>query len=121
MLITVGLLIFSFLSKWLIKIWLGVEFYNSIEICTLLLLSLTIITRIYFTFYANFFNGINKLKSQLYLMGITSIIKIPITIYILKNGWGINGLFLQLTIFMLLWSLILKLEAKTIINNLSNE
>lgn len=112
------LICFGIISKWIIKIWVGDYYFNSISYLTLILMSIGVLGRIYFTFYANFFNGIHQLKSQIYILGITALIKIPISIVLLKNGGGITGLFFLLAFFMLIWGMILRFESKKIIKTI---
>lgn len=114
------ILLFCLISKWIIKFWVGDYYFESISYFTLLLVALGIIGRIYYTFYANFFNGINKLKSQIFLLGIVALLKIPLTILLLKNGGGINSLFFLLAFFMFLFGIILKYESKKIIQLLND-
>lgn len=119
--IFIGLVIFTVLSNYILHYWIGDDLNTSIDRTLLILMLFIVLFRIYFTFYANFFNGINNLKSQMLIMGITALIKFPLTIFILKNGYGLIGIFLQLLFFMLLWAIYFKVEATTVIKNLINE
>jgi len=116
-----GLILFTLLSSYLIHFWVGNEMNSSISRNYLILMMFIVMFRIYFTFYANFFNGINRLKSQIVVMGLTAFIKIPLTIFLLKNGYGLNGIFLQLLFFMLLWAIYFKIESSIVINKMINE
>ncbi|WP_035676747.1 lipopolysaccharide biosynthesis protein [Flavobacterium limnosediminis] len=116
LLITIALLFFTVIAKYILQFWIGKGISDSIGMSVLFLMTLAILSRVYFTFYANFFNGINKLKSQIIVMGVTALIKIPLTVYLLKNGYGLNGIFLQLFIFMLLWALFFRVESSIVLN-----
>ncbi len=119
--IFIGLIIFTILSNYLIRFWIGDEMNASVDRNYLILMMFIVLFRIYFTFYANFFNGINRLKSQIIVMGLTALIKIPLTLFLLKNGFGLNGIFLQLLFFMLLWAIYFKIESTIVINKMINE
>jgi O-antigen/teichoic acid export membrane protein len=121
LLIFIGLIVFTLLSNYLIPYWIGKEINSSINRSLIILMMFIVLFRIYFTFYANFFNGINRLKSQIIVMGLTALIKIPLTIFLLKNGFGLNGIFLQLLFFMLLWAIYFKIESSIVINKMINE
>ena len=54
-------------------------------------------------------------------MGFTAFIKIPLTIFLLKNGYGLNGILFQLLFFMLFWAIYFKIESSTVINKMINE
>lgn len=115
-LIAVALLLFAFIAPYILEYWIGKELSNSIGLLSLILMTMAVLFRVYFTFYANFFNGINKLNSQMIVMGVTALIKIPLTVFLLKKGYGINGIFLQLFIFMLLWAIYFRVESSIVIN-----
>jgi len=116
LLITIAMLFFTVIAKYVLQFWIGKGISDSIGMTILFLMTLAVLSRVYFTFYANFFNGINKLKSQMIVMGVTALIKIPLTVYLLKNGYGLNGIFLQLFIFMLLWALFFRVESSIVLN-----
>lgn len=121
LIISLIVFLFAFLSPYIINFWIGDKYGESIQITLLILMAFIIMFRVYFTFYLNFLNGINRLNSQIIVMGFTAIIKIPLTIYILKNGFGLNGLFFQLLLFMLSWSIIFKIESLLLIRKMKNE
>lgn len=119
--IFISLIIFTFISNYLVQFWVGNEMSSFIDKNYLILMMFIVLFRIYFTFYANFFNGINRLKSQIVVMGLTALVKIPLTMFLLKNGFGLNGIFLQLLFFMLLWAIYFKIESSIVINKMINE
>ncbi|HLO74379.1 MAG TPA: MATE family efflux transporter [Flavobacterium sp.] len=119
--IFICLIFFTILSNYLVQFWVGNEISSYIDINYLILMMFIVLFRIYFTFYANFFNGINRLKSQIVVMGLTAVIKIPLTMFLLKNGFGLYGIFLQLLFFMLLWAVYFKIESSIVINKMINE
>jgi O-antigen/teichoic acid export membrane protein len=120
-LIFIGLIIFTILSIYLLPFWIGREVNSFITHKHLIIMMFIVLFRIYFTFYANFFNGLNKLKSQIVVMGFTAFIKIPLTIFLLKNGYGLNGILFQLLFFMLFWAIYFKIESSIVINKMINE
>nr|WP_294934531.1 MATE family efflux transporter [uncultured Flavobacterium sp.] len=114
-LILIAIVILGLLSNTIISLWIGKENY----IANTIVYSIVMMTflRVFFTFYANFFNGIGKLKSQIYLMGGGALLKIPLTIYLLKNNFGIASVLLITSLFLLIWSIVLFLQTKSIIND----
>lgn len=121
MLIIIALFIFSIMAPFIIKLWVGNDLNNLIPFHFIVLMSFIVLARIYFTFYANFFNGINQLKGQIIVLGISAIFKIPLTIYVLKLGFGLTGILSILLFFMLIWALYFKLKSKQVINQLIHE
>lgn len=116
--ITFGVILFSFIIKLILNIWVGEEISDAVKNTFIVLMGLIILARIYINFYTNILNGVNELNSQIYIMGITAIIKIPITIYILKNNFGLDGIFVQLLIYLLIWSVLFKNQSISVIKNL---
>lgn len=114
-LIFAAILVLGLLSNTIIFLWIGKENY----ITTIVIYSIVIMTflRIFFTFYANFFNGIGRLKSQIYLMGGGAVLKIPLTVYLLKNNFGVASVLLTTSLFLFIWSIVLFLQTKSIIND----
>lgn len=121
LLLLLGLAAFTFASSYLLPFWIGAEASASIDIRFLIVMMFIVFFRIYFTFYANFFNAINRLRSQIIIMGITATLKVPITLFLLKNGFGLYGIFLQLLFFMLIWTLYFKIESSIVLNKMINE
>ena len=111
---------FSFIIKFILNIWVGKEISDAVKITFITTMSIIVLTRIFINFYTNILNGANRLNSQLYVMGCTALIKIPITIYILKNDFGLDGIFIQLLIYLLVWSMIFKNQSISIIKKLKN-
>lgn len=121
LLLLLCLVAFTFAVSYLIPFWIGTEASTSIDMAYLIIMMFIVLFRIYFTFYANFFNAINRLKSQIIIMGITATLKIPLTLFLLQNGFGLYGIFLQLLFFMLIWGLYFKIESSIVINKMINE
>jgi len=121
LLLLLGLIAYTFASCYIIPFWIGTKVGASIDAKLLIVMMFIVFFRVYFTFYANFFNAINRLKSQIVIMGITATIKIPFTLFILKNGFGLNGIFLQLLFFMLIWAVYFRIESSIVINKMINE
>ncbi|MDK2772672.1 MAG: oligosaccharide flippase family protein [Flavobacterium sp.] len=120
LIISLGILLFSFIIKCILNIWVGKEISDAVKITFITTMSIIVLTRIFINFYTNILNGANRLNSQLYVMGCTALIKIPITIYILKNDFGLDGIFIQLLIYLLVWSMIFKNQSISIIKKLKN-
>lgn len=114
-LIAMLILLLGLLSNTIIHFWIGKNNY----IANSVIFSIVLMTffRIFFSFYANFFNGIGRLKSQIYLMGGGAVLKIPLAIYLLKNGFGIASVLLTTSIFLFIWSIVLFLQTKSIIRD----
>lgn len=120
-LIIMAVLVFTLISPFIMNLWVGQELAVLVDFKLIILMSLIVLARIYFTFYANFFNGINQLKSQIIVIGVTAVLKLPVTIYALKQGYGLEGILVILLLFMLIWAVLFKLKSSKIINQLVNE
>lgn len=101
-------LTFSFKS--LLLFWLKTDY--DIEMTFVLWFSVLTILRIYFTFYAYFFNGIGSLKSQLFLMFIAAVFKIPFTVYLIKLNFGVSSVVITTAFFVLIWCVVLHFLAQ---------
>jgi Na+-driven multidrug efflux pump len=87
-------------------------------------LSLTFNFAIYFALtnfyapYTYFVNGIGKVKLQMYSILLTSIINIPLSVFLAKNiGLGVSGVIVATIICILPHAIICPIQFKKIINN----
>ncbi len=112
--IIISIVLLGLLSNHILFLWL--KKINYIEFSLLFFIVIATILRVLFTFYSNFFNGIGKLKSQIIIMGIAALIKIPISILLFKYNFGIISVLLSTCLFLLLGSLFLYLQSKKILN-----
>lgn len=113
-LILIGIIFLGFFSNIILFFWINKENYvNFLVIASVVFMT---IFRISFTFYANFFNGIGKLNSQIIMMGIAAIMKIPLSIFLFNRGFGIESVMITTCSFLLISSLLLFLQSKAIIN-----
>jgi len=109
--IAIILLIFS---PFLFKIWLG----NSVKVPFMLsaVMVVYIMGICWMTIHCFFVNGIGKIKLQLYLYIISTLINIPIAIFLGK--WlGIIGVTLSNILVLLMMGIVLYIQCKKILNN----
>ncbi len=118
LLLCLSIFVFSLFSPFIFKLWLSEDLSQLITYTFIILMTFIVLGRVYFTFFAVFLNGINQLKSQILVMGISAVIKIPLSILIFNLGYGINGILFLLLIFMLSWSIIFKFKSNQIIDKL---
>lgn len=109
-----GIVLLGFLSNSILFLWINKENYVSVLVVTSVVI-MTIL-RILFTFYANFFNGIGKLNSQIIMMGVAAVLKIPLTVFLFQKGCGLASVMISSCLFLLISSLLLFLQSKTILN-----
>lgn len=100
----------TLLFKPLLSFWLKTD--HKIEMQFILWFAVLTLLRIYFTYYAYFFNGIGSLKSQILLLAIAAIFKLPLTIYLIKLNFGVSSVLITTSIFVMIWCIILHLLAK---------
>lgn len=109
-------IILALLCNPVLSIWINKNFYASgfFIVCV----AIMVLLRVYFSFFSYFFNGIGKLKSQLYLMGFGALVKIPLTILLLKMDFGVSSVILSTNILMLFWSIFLTAESKLVLKEM---
>ncbi|MCA0430164.1 MAG: polysaccharide biosynthesis C-terminal domain-containing protein [Bacteroidetes bacterium] len=105
------LLIFS--DK-IFSLWIGdaVKVRKSLSI----IVAISVIFQMWQSIYINFLNGISKVKLQLILVIITSLLNIPLA-YILGKTIGLSGVILSTVILYLIIGIVVYIQTKKIINN----
>ena len=109
----------SFLIPYIIPIWINqtIHYPNYL----ILFLSITILLRIYVTFYAFFINGIGQLNFYLLLIIISVCIKLPLSYFFVRLGFDINSVVLSSLFIMLLWVIFIPYRCYRIVNNIDVE
>lgn len=113
-LLALGIIVLGLLSNTILFLWIRKMDY--VEVLVIASVVFMTVFRVLFTFYANFFNGLGKLNSQIILMGIAALIKIPLSVFLFKNNFGIASVLLSTCLFLLISSVFLFLQSKTILN-----
>lgn len=114
MLITLGIVVLGLLSNHILFLWIHkIDYVPVLVIASVVFMT---VFRVLFTFYANFFNGLGQLNSQIILMGIAALIKIPFSVFLFKNNFGIASVLISTCLFLLISSLFLFMQSKTILN-----
>lgn len=117
LLFTLGVLLVSFFFNYIVKLWLGKNFYvYSTEIIILFgsYCSLTAFSAI----YVNVVNGMGKIKLQLVLAIFEAIINIPLSIFLAKNcGMGIAGVKLATFFCAVISAIAMPIQVYSILNN----
>ena len=103
-----------FISPFFFKIWLGdkvqVPFSLSIAMSTY------VVSYIWMNIYTLLLNGVGKIRLQLYVSILSSIVYIPLVI-ILGKIWGLEGITYLSTAFFVLTGIICSLQIKKLLNN----
>lgn len=84
----------------------------------ILLTALFTLIRIYVMFYTFFLNGISELKQYIYILILSVILKIPLSLLFIKLGYGVNSIVISLIILMLIWSFFLPYKCYSIVNKI---
>ncbi len=116
--IWMGLIVFSvlllFASPIIFKLWLGdkvqVPFALSIAMASYVIVS------IWQTIHVYFLNGIGKVKLQLYLVIFSSLVNIPLAIFLGRN-FGLIGITITSTMLFTVMGIIFSIQTKKILNN----
>jgi O-antigen/teichoic acid export membrane protein len=109
--ITIVLLMFS---PMIFKLWLGTKV--QVPFALSVAMSSYIIVYIWQTFHVFFLNGIGKVKLQLYLVVFSSLINIPIAIFLGKK-FGLVGITITSTLLFAFMGIIFSIQAAKILNN----
>jgi O-antigen/teichoic acid export membrane protein len=100
-------------SPWIFKLWLGnkvtVPFSLSVAMASY------VIVYIWQTFHVFFLNGIGKIQLQLYLVIFSSLVNIPLAIF-LGRHFGLVGITLTSTMLFTFMGIIFSIQAAKIIN-----
>nr|WP_315184823.1 lipopolysaccharide biosynthesis protein [uncultured Flavobacterium sp.] len=106
-------------SPFVYKIWIGTNVIVS--------LSLTIYMAIYFALtifyspYTYFLNGVGKVKLQMYSIGLTAIINVPLCVFLSKNlGLGVSGVIIATILCLLPHAILCPIQYSKIINKKAN-
>ncbi|ESU24182.1 hypothetical protein FEDK69T_06190 [Flavobacterium enshiense DK69] len=115
-LILIGMIVCMLLAPYIFKIWISKDFV----VPQFLLIMVTIMTalRIFSSFYSYFFNGIGNLKSYLLLLSASVLLKVPLSYFLITEGFGISSVVMSSGIFLLFWSILQPIEAYNIVSDL---
>ena len=111
-----GIIILVFSSKLFYSFWIGdqVNIPYSLSVYMAIYSALTI----FYAPFTYFINGTGKVKLQMYSILITSIINIPLSIFLAKNmGFGVSGVILSTIICLIPHVLLCPIQYLKIINN----
>jgi O-antigen/teichoic acid export membrane protein len=116
-LVSMFLLIFMLLiSPEVYKIWIGdqVAIPYSLSIFTALYFAISI----FYNPFTALINGTGKILLQLYSLAITSIINIPLSVFLAKNlNFGVSGVILSTVICLIPYAVLAPIQSYKIINN----
>lgn len=96
------------------KFWVGSEIFITLSL-TMSMASYVVIN-LWNSIYSQFLNGVGKLKLQLIIAVISSIINIPLSIYLCKR-FGIHGVVLSTAIVSSIGFVIYPIQFKKVITN----
>lgn len=113
--IVVSVLLVVF-NKFLFHMWVG----NRVSINTMsgIWMVAYLIVQSSMLPFVNFINGTGKIKLQLYLACVVSLVNIPLSIYFIKSqGWGIDGCIIANIICTIPFLILMGIQTLKIINN----
>jgi Na+-driven multidrug efflux pump len=115
-LLAVGVIIMTIAANSVYSIWLG----NRVVVPTILsiLMGVYVLIIAWSNIFAYFMNGIGKIRLQLWLASIISVLNIPASIFLAKNlNMGIPGVILATCICLFPTCLIWPLQMKKILRD----
>lgn len=113
------ILIMFLLSDYMINLWIG---KNKLNIHYSLKISLAIFTSfsVILIPFSSFVNGLGKLRIHIINASIKIILFLPLSIFLLKNGFGVSSVVWLLSVFLFINILINFKQISMIINPSSN-
>ena len=100
-------------SPWIFKLWLGNKVIVPFSLSAAM--ASYVIVYIWQTFHVFFLNGIGKIQLQLYLVIFSSLINIPLAIF-LGRHFGLVGITLTSTMLFTFMGILFSIQAAKIIN-----
>jgi len=112
-LVAVTLILLMF-SQMIFKLWIG----NKVQVPFLLSVAMSsyVIVYIWQTIHVFLLNGIGKIKLQLYLVIFSSLINIPMAIF-LGRRFGLVGITITSTLLFTFMGIIFSIQTRKILNN----
>ena len=107
-------IILLLVSPFLFKLWLG----DKVQVPFVLSVAMSsyVIVSIWQTIHVFFLNGIGKVKLQLYLVLFSSLINIPMAIF-LGRKFGLVGITITSTILFAIMGIVFSIQTRKILNN----
>lgn len=115
-LILAGIVLCVVIAKPIMKLWISPDF--DVPYFLIIPISTLISLRIFLTFYGYFFSGIGNLKSSIWLLTLSLLLKIPLSCIFIKMGYGIVSVVLATVCCISIWCVILPVQAYKIVNKL---
>jgi O-antigen/teichoic acid export membrane protein len=113
---TLGIILMIIFAKPIIKVWIG----DDVGATTLLIILMGIYTiqGCWNSIFANFVNGIGRIRLQIYTAIIGGIINIPLSIYLARDcGLGVSGVILGTICSLMLGTILIPIQTYKIIQN----
>ena len=114
MVLTAVTLVMLLLSAFAYRMWVGKDIAIAVSIS--MAMASYVIINAWNNIHSQFLNGVGKIKMQLYLAAVGSMINIPLAIFLGKT-FGIYGVVLSTTIISIVSAVITPIQYKKIINN----
>lgn len=101
-------------SPFVFKLWLG----DNVQVPFVLSVAMSVYVVVYVwqTIHVFLLNGIGKIKLQLYLVVFTSLINIPLAIF-LGNKFGLAGIIITSSILFTFMGILFSIQTRKILNN----
>jgi O-antigen/teichoic acid export membrane protein len=115
--IAASVVVLAVLCPYIIRNWIK----EPLVIPQLLIFYVTVVTlmRIFAAFYSTFLNGIGSLNNVIIIILISVILKIPLTYFLIGNGYGINSVVIATLILMVPWIIMIPLQSYNIVRRLN--
>ncbi|HEY0045265.1 MAG TPA: hypothetical protein VGB44_00990 [Flavobacterium sp.] len=115
--IAASVVVLAVLCPYIIRNWIK----EPLVIPQLLIFYVTVVTlmRIFAAFYSTFLNGIGTLNNVIIIILISVILKIPLTYFLIGNGYGINSVVIATLILMVPWIIMIPLQSYNIVRRLN--
>lgn len=101
-------------SGFVFKFWIGDEIEVAFNLT--IFMALYVIVNLFNGIYSQFLNGVGTLNLQLLISVISSLINIPLSVFLCKS-FGTHGVILSTTIVSLIGVIVYPIQFKKIINN----
>jgi len=119
MLMLLFIIFISAICPFVISIWIK----DPVNVPDGLILYTATVTvfRVFVTFYTFFLNGIGKLNKYIILLLVSVVLKIPLSYYFIKLGFGINSVVISTLLILLIWIVYIPFECYNIVYKIKSD
>ncbi|MEO5998464.1 MAG: oligosaccharide flippase family protein [Chitinophagaceae bacterium] len=117
MVLSVVALILFFISHWVYKLWIGDAVIIPVSLS--LAMAFYVIAYMWQTLHVYLLNGVGKVRLQLYLVLCSSLVNIPLAVF-LGRKFGLVGIISASTFLFIIMGIIFSIQCERIINQKAN-